>query len=184
MSERLQNTPEHKSESIDTSAETQKNLERINKAALEESSHKAEIHELEDIVEQKAKSKNETNINHAEKNDNFIYGLHQAMKTQTYRRSLERVRSKLSRTEKIGSKIIHQPVVDTVSNGLAKTAARPSGILGGGLVALIGSSFLLYMSKHYGFTYNFFIFFVLLAAGFVLGVTLELVIYSLKKSKR
>lgn len=184
MSEQLRNVQEHKSESIDTSVETDKNLERIHKAALEAMSEKAEIDELEDIVEQKATSKDEIKVDHVEKNDGYIYGLHEAMKVQTYSRSLERVRSKLSPAEKIGSKIIHQPAVDSVSNGLAKTAARPSGILGGGLTALIGSSFLLYMSRHYGFTYNFFTFFALLAIGFVLGITLELALYSLRKSNR
>lgn len=180
MTERLNNSPEHKLDSIDTSAETEKNLERINAAALEEASQEAEITELQEIIEKKAAPKNETKVE-AEKNDTYIHGLHQATKAQSYARSLKRIRSKLSKAEKIGSKVVHQPAIDTVSGAVGKTVARPSGILGGGIAALVGSSILLYMAKNYGFQYNFFVFFVLLAAGFVVGLLAELIIRSIAK---
>lgn len=78
---------------------------------------------------------------------------------------------------------MHNKAVEKVSDGIGKTVARPSGILGGGIVSLLGSCILLYMSKQYGFEYNFFVFFALMGGGFLLGVVLELCIFALRRTK-
>jgi hypothetical protein len=82
------------------------------------------------------------------------------------------------------SRVVHQPVVRAVSEAAGKTVSRPSGMLGGGLVAFIGSLGYLYLTKHIGFEYNFTVFLVLFAGGFVLGVVLELVVWLLLKNRR
>lgn len=96
------------------------------------------------------------------------------MEKLAYKRSLIHVQKQLTASEKILSKIVHRPVIDKFSEVVSYSVARPSGILGGGLVSLVGSSFLLYTAKHYGFEYNFTAFFVLYVLGFCTGLVGEL----------
>lgn len=106
---------------------------------------------------------------HAPK-DSFV---NKELKDMAYARTMNRVRQRLSPVGRGFSRLVHQPVVNSLSEGVAKTVGRPSGLFGGGLIALIGTSIYYYISKHYGYDYNFFVFLVLLAAGFILGWAIE-----------
>lgn len=161
------------------------NIERLNQEALEKAAEQPKVEHLKDTVEKHAKSAHEVKAkapdNSGEKRE---FSAYTALKGETYSRTLNRIQQKLSRPERTMSKIMHNKAVEKVSDGMAKTAARPSGILGGGIFSLIGSVILLYMTKKYGFEYNFFMFFVFLGVGFMLGVVVELVIFSIKKVRR
>jgi hypothetical protein len=109
--------------------------------------------------------------------------INRELKSITLRRELQQIRRKLPAPQRALSKLIHQPAVRVVSEGVGKTVSRPSGLLGGGLVAFIGSSGYLYLAKHMGYTYNYFVFLVLFAGGFALGLILELTVYSLTRRK-
>jgi hypothetical protein len=102
------------------------------------------------------------------------------LKEMAYQRLLTRARRHMSPYSRVMSRVIHQPVVDSISEVTAKTVGRPSGILGGGLVALAGTSAYYYIAKHYGYNYNSFVFLLLLVIGFMLGWTIELVYKSFK----
>lgn len=106
---------------------------------------------------------------HAPK-DSFV---NKELKDMAYARTMNRVRQRLSPVSRGFSRLVHQPVVNSLSEGMAKTVARPSGLFGGGLVALIGTSIYYYISKHYGYDYNFFVFILLLAVGFIGGWSIE-----------
>lgn len=103
-------------------------------------------------------------------------GLQQQLKDNAYQQSLQKVQSKLSEVEKSFSRVIHQPVVDSISTTASKTAARPSGLLGGSITALVGSCLLLYVSKHYGFQYNYQFFLLFFLGGFVVGIGIEVIV--------
>ncbi len=107
--------------------------------------------------------------------------INRELKQLARNRNLMLIRRRLSKPDKVGSKVIHQPLVAKVSELTENTVARPSGLLGGGIIALLGSAILLYMSKHYGFEYNYLAFFLLFAAGFAAGLLAEL---SRKLAKR
>jgi hypothetical protein len=185
MSEKLTPRHEAKSENLDLSGEIKRNLENLSKAALEAESQKAELHELQDAVKQEAISGQEITVGEREvPKSHTSHATPKELKADAYKRSLSRVQSRLNVVDRGFSKIAHQPVIDSASNVMSKTVARPSGILGGGICALLGSSFLLYLTKRYGFEYNFFVYFLLLAIGFVLGMTAELVIRAILKRKR
>lgn len=109
--------------------------------------------------------------------------INKELKQITLRRELKNVRRKLAAPERALSALIHQPVVRAVSEGAGKTISRPSGILGGGLVALIGTSGYLYLAKHLGFEYNYFVFLALFAGGFIIGLALEFVVWFVTKSR-
>ncbi len=112
------------------------------------------------------------------------HDVNQELKAITLRRELKQIRRKLSPPERVLSKLVHQPVVRVVSEAASKTISRPSGLLGGGLVAFLGTSSYLYLAKHFGFTYNYLIFLGLFFGGFIIGLVLELVVHAATASRR
>ncbi|MFO0781920.1 MAG: hypothetical protein U0524_03470 [Candidatus Saccharimonadales bacterium] len=106
------------------------------------------------------------------------------LKKVTLQRELTQIRRHLSKRERAFSKVIHQPVVRAVSEASSKTISRPSGLLGGGIMAFVGSTGYLLLAKNLGFSrYNYAAFLVLFAAGFALGVFLEFVVWTVTRSR-
>lgn len=103
------------------------------------------------------------------------------LKNITLGRELKHIRSKLNAPDKLLSKVIHAPAVRAVSETSGKTLARPSGLFGGGLVALLGTTSYLFYARHIGLQYNYFAFFVFFAGGFVIGLALELAVWSVTR---
>jgi hypothetical protein len=99
-------------------------------------------------------------------------------------RELHEIRRRLPAPQRALSRIIHQPTVRLVSETAGRTVSRPSGLLGGGLIAFIGSSAYLYLAHRTGYRYNYLAFILLLAGGFVLGVLLEGLVYLATRSRR
>jgi hypothetical protein len=99
------------------------------------------------------------------------------------KKELKHIRSRLGSTDKLGSKIIHNPVVRSISEVSSKTISRPSGLLGGGIVAFLGSGAYYYLTKHIGLRYNYLLFTLLFIAGFIVGLAIELGVYSLGSKK-
>jgi hypothetical protein len=106
---------------------------------------------------------------------------HQLLKKDAYKQILAQTQSKLSVSARAFSKFIHNPSIETISEVSSKTVARPSGLLGGGVGAFLGSLVLLYTSKYYGFEYNYTLFIVMFVGGFVAGLFIELVLKSIYK---
>jgi hypothetical protein len=99
------------------------------------------------------------------------------LKSITLRRELQSIRRRLPAPQRALSKVIHQPVVRMVSEAAGKSVSRPSGLLGGGLVAFLGSSGYLYLARHDGFAYNYGVFLTLFVVGFFFGLILEYAVY-------
>ena len=189
MSERLDHKPrtrEHLS-SPEVNMEAKKHLEVLKQKAEEAERAERQHHNIEHLKEQAetfAKSREETRQpDQEEKQTETTFGLGRELKNKAYKTTMRRVRSHLKPTARAFSKLIHQPTVDAVSEVGAKTIARPSGILGGGFVALIGSCFVLFMARRYGFRYNFFVYIGFLLIGFVLGLAIDLLVHSLHRRK-
>ena len=106
------------------------------------------------------------------------------LKAITLRRELKTLQRKESLPQRTLSHVIHQPVIRAVSEAASKTISRPSGQLGGGLVALLGSSGYLYLTKHDGATYNYLFFLLLFIGGFFVGLALELLVHIATASRR
>jgi hypothetical protein len=105
------------------------------------------------------------------------------IKTERYQLTMSQVRGHLSPTQKLASKIVHQPFIEAASEIGSKTIARPSGLLGGGLTALIGSLGIIIVAKRVGFEVPNSIFWVLFLIGFLLGMAIEFLFRKLKKRK-
>lgn len=175
MSEKLQSSGEQLP-NVEANVESEKNLERLRDAAKNaEHEPQTNIEAIQKSIENQAISGKEHNVgDHAGEQSKQSFGIDAGVKSDGYKKSLRKIRSQLNQPERVLSKIIHQPTVEATSNALAKTVARPSAFLGGSLGALIGSAVLLYVSKHYGFSYNYAVIFVLFAGGFAVGIVLEL----------
>ncbi len=149
-----------------------------------ETNHAAEHHEELRRNESLATSR-ETIAEHAKSRESFtdkpeVDGApaeqlmaNSELKDLAFQRLLTRTRKQLNLPDKLLSRVVHQPLLDSLSRAGEATVARPSGILFGSLVSLLGSSVAFYAAKHYGFTYNFLLFAVLFAGGFILGLILE-----------
>lgn len=103
------------------------------------------------------------------------------LKAIRYNETLRYIKRHLNKNERRLSTVVHAPVIEKVSEVGAKTIARPSGILGGGLFALIGSIFVLYIARRYGFEVPNSLFMVLFVLGFGVGILSELIASGLFK---
>ena len=106
------------------------------------------------------------------------------LKAATKNRQLKQVQRRLPGSSRALSKVIHQPAIRVISEAAGNTISRPSGLLGGGLIAFLGSAVYLYLTKHVGMPYNYFVFSLLFVGGFAVGLILELIVWTLTASHR
>ena len=106
------------------------------------------------------------------------------LKQESLKQGLRSVQRTESKSDRALSKVIHQPAVRATSEVAAKTVSRPSGLLGGGIAGLVGGSVYLYLAYHIGFVYQPTVFLALTLAGFIVGLTLELLIRLVARPRR
>lgn len=179
MSEQLRTTGENSVEQLDTNGEMQKLKEQLESEAKQADKDPLQKHveSLQARAEAQAISGKEVSQveNHA-KDETHSFGITRELKQDAYNRTLKKIQGNLGTSDRIFSKVVHQPVIEKVSNGLAKTIARPSAFLGGSLGALLGSAILVYMSRHYGFSYNYAAVFATFVIGYITALTIESIV--------
>jgi hypothetical protein len=106
------------------------------------------------------------------------------LRSVTAARALVSIRSRLPATDKALSKLVHQPVVRTLSNAGSRSVARPSALLTGGFLAFVGTSLYLYLASHIGFTYNYAVASLLFVGGFIIGFAAEALVALISRAKR
>ncbi len=110
--------------------------------------------------------------------------VNQELKAITLRRELNHIRRKLPARQRALSKVIHQPAVRVVSEAAGKTVSRPSGLLGGGIAALIGTTLYMFIASQAGIAYNYTVFLLMFAGGFIIGLFVELGVYAATSGRR
>jgi hypothetical protein len=110
--------------------------------------------------------------NNVEKSEHRHY-ITKKIKSDKYKETLKEIRTQLSKPNQVFSKFIHQPIIESTSEIGAKTIARPSGILSGGVVGLFGSILILFYAKNIGFEIPASAYVVLFLIGYLLGITIE-----------
>jgi hypothetical protein len=189
MSEQLKGSVDkgEKAPSAESLKDQQEKLKNLLDSA-EKASHEYEhsIENIRDKIEDEAVSGKESSAgdNGRDSQSQHVPIIDRKVKQQTYQKTLHHVQRQLPKAQRAFSKFVHRPVVEAVSEASAKTVARPSGLFGGGLCALIGSFALVWISRHYGFYYNPFVFIALVIAGFALGVLIEWLWHAQKKLKK
>ncbi len=190
MSETLQSPEQH--EALAQSVAEQLEVKRTvhERPAKPEKDPKQAAHEARKAVHESTRGNKHPNplerLEAAEKTPRESQPQHinRELKRITLQRELQSVRRKLPAAQRLLSKVIHQPAIRAVSETAGKTVSRPSGLLGGGLVAFLGTSAYLYLAKHLGFEYEYSVFLVLFVGGFVVGLVLELLVHAATVKRR
>ncbi|OGM68935.1 hypothetical protein A2975_00640 [Candidatus Woesebacteria bacterium RIFCSPLOWO2_01_FULL_44_14] len=184
MTEIIKHSAEFKKNNEQTATPEKDKVEHVEKEPIKtpEKQPLPNVETLREEIKHEAISAKELSPDETpENNVKESYLANKELKTEALRRSLRRVRKHLRAPDRALSKVVHQPVVDAFSKVGANTIARPSGILAGSIIALLGSSYLLYTAKHYGFSYNYLVIFLLFGGGWALGLILEFIIYGFRK---
>lgn len=188
MSEKLH--PKHHEQAKNNRHEQSGHHERVRdhiekEAARANHEHADKVEHIRSKVEQTAQTKHEyktTSHDAHEASAGHHTYINKELKSAAYQRTLKKTQSQLSSPTRVFSRLVHQPTVEKISEVSGKTVARPSGILAGGIAAFLGSSFFLWMARHYGFRYNFLLFALFFIGGFFLGLLAELVVRAAKRS--
>ena len=182
MTERLTIHPEQASPPVHEDAE---HVKPTPEKEAQQSPATAEnrIEKIRETLEQEARSGEEEQAGVAHLEDQELKGgtgaIGSELRKQQLYRTLKNLQQHLPLPQRALSRIVHQPVVDALSEVGGKTVARPSGILGGGICAFLGSLLFLYYAKHVGYGYNYLLFVVLFVGGFGIGLVLETLIWFL-----
>jgi hypothetical protein len=186
MAERIHISPEVNSERHD---ETNHEKAEVNRGLAEVESTKEQAAKLEHLrgqIEHEAKNKTETakvETDQSEKHPANRPPASKDLRKISLGKELVHIRNKLKPADRAGSKLIHNPLVKNISEVSAKTITRPSGLLGGGIFAFLGSGLYYYLTKHVGLKYNYLLFLLLFVGGFILGLIIELGVSSLSKKQ-
>ena len=108
--------------------------------------------------------------------------IHRNHKKQTYKATMQRVEAKLPAYQRIFSQVINNNTVDAISHVAARTVARPSALLGGGVVAFLALIAITYYANSIGFEVSTGSFVVFVFVGWGLGLTIEALIKLLRRS--
>lgn len=178
-SETLANEPEHLLQTAEQNHENEAQLHKaaeqaVDSARAEIAQQSTEQDPLAKLQAQEAQAAETARPSH----------VNTELKSITLRRELQQIRRKLPAGDRALSKVVHQPVVRVISEAAGASVSRPSGLLGGGLMAFVGSAGYLYLTKHVGMQYNYFVFIALFVAGFVLGLVLEFIVWGLTSRRR
>lgn len=153
---------------------------------VEHGRHKHEIEQLLKKIEQNASPAEKIEQIHIEQSraehpHNVHHGSHIKSHSSS-RQALKSVQRQLSRPERQFSKLIHNNTVESVSEAVGNTAARPIGLLTAGVFSLIASIGVLIICRFYGYEYNYGIGLMFMAAGFAFGLLIEILL-KLRPSK-
>lgn len=150
----------------DTETTSDKESESAKLAALAQSAREA--------VDRHVTASEEIRLTHPEQDtDRTDLQLTRELKDSKYEQVLIQTQAQLQGPSNAFSKVIHKPVIERISSATAETIARPSGLLGGSIGALLGSLLVLFSAKHYGFAYNFLLFVFIFGVGFIVGLATE-----------
>lgn len=144
--------------------------------------HRPSVEELTARVEQHAISGTELAPTPLSENNHHPVLINKQLKDAAYHRTLLRVQKRLSAPSRILSKIVHSTALDKPSEVFSKSVARPSGMLGGAFFAMIGTIGLFWITRKYGYEYNYLLAIVLFAVGAVVGLLTEAIIRVLKRT--
>lgn len=176
--------PESSPQDLQSSREHREHLDRLEATGkAQEDALRSSTEQIRNTVEQEAVSGLEFSpAEHQKQPNSHHHGtVTRELRTMTFKRALVRLQKRQTKPDKVLSKFIHQGAVDVASEALGKTIARPSGLIGGGLLALLSTTVLLFTARHYGFRYNYLVFFCTFAIGMLVGQICEMAVKLLRR---
>lgn len=100
-----------------------------------------------------------------------------------YKQTMKRVQRKLPANQRRFSKVVHNPLIESVSEVAGETIARPSGLLAGGVMSVIVNLLVIIVCRYYGYEYNYLLGILGFVGGFLMGVTGEMVYRAVRPKK-
>ena len=183
MSETLRNH-ESKGEIISNN-ESKKHHERI-KEQLERSAENSpsrshsETESIRHEVHEQAIAGAEMHKPASEARQHQPIGYTKKDKAHAFETTMHHARDKMNTSEKLLSKIIHQPAVEKISDIAGATVTRPSGIAGATIASFIGLASVYGIARFVGFSLSGSEMPLLLLVGFVMGLLCEWVYKSIR----
>jgi hypothetical protein len=175
MAEQLSHSPET------TRPTSEVRAERPKSAEYNEHDKAEMIEHAQAAVAAESSKTEQPKTPHLPPEDDRPYLIDNAVKMHRLRKNLAHVQHKLRPGERQFSKVVHQPLVRRVSEVASTSVARPSGILGGGIFAFLGSSIYLYLARSADIRYNFTFFIGFFVGGFILGLLVEYLVSRLRR---
>lgn len=96
-------------------------------------------------------------------------------KRSAFKKEINRVQAQLPPATRVLSKIVHNRIVEDISEVLEETVLRPSVLIGGAVVGLVGGGIFYLYARTQGFPLSGSEFLVTMLAGALIGVVLEIV---------
>jgi hypothetical protein len=166
------------------SAQEQERLkEAKNKAEKAGAEHaKIDVEKLLKAAQQEAASaESAPSESDEDKNTANTYWYSREYREDAFKNILSKAQERLGKPDKLMSKLIHQPIVERVSEVGAKTVARPSGLLIGSIFSFVTTLATYLVARYNGYDMTFSVVLYSFAGGFLIGVVIEY-LYKLLKS--
>lgn len=185
MSEKLPQQSHESARNHESTHSKELDAQKMEAAKEARHEHADALEAIRDSIEKEARSAEKTKAEKVEQQPTTQH-VTRELKAIQYKETMRYVRRHLSPRQRKFSSFIHAPTIEKVSEVGAKTIARPSGLLGGGLVALIGSVGVLYIARQYGFEVPNSLFMALFIVGFAAGLLSEFIIagFKIRRGKR
>lgn len=136
--ERLKNDRQEKLK--DTSEQSRENTEKLTHDALEQATSKEK--------DQTAKKAEREVATKERRHDKIVP---KTQRKAAYKRTMKQVQTELPPVSRTFSKIIHNKVVERVSDAVGSTIARPNAILTGSVLAFVFTLVIFLVARYYGY---------------------------------
>lgn len=104
-------------------------------------------------------------------------------RSAAFKETMKEVRHEMPLTSRLVSSIIHNRAVETTSDFLASTVARPNALLAGSVVAFISVTLVYFFAKNYGYQLSGFETIGAFVLGWVLGIVYDYVSLGLRNKR-
>jgi hypothetical protein len=92
---------------------------------------------------------------------------------ESFQQTMQEVHTQLSVPERAFSKLIHNKTIETVSDSLATTVARPNAILAGAICAFLATTVIYYLAKNIGYHLSGFETIGAFVVGWIIGILFD-----------
>lgn len=174
--EQRQTTAEFSQDEVDQFAEQARNNREHEQSAENGAEKQSDArHETERALEhaQSAEKQKDAATRERSPAERRKHAPSRAERASAYEHLMNDARSAMSPAGRAFSKLIHAPVVESVSETVGKTVARPNAILAGSFSAFVLTLFVYLVARYYGYPLSGSEALAAFAGGWVLGLLID-----------
>lgn len=93
----------------------------------------------------------------------------------SYQKKLNHIQSELPIGSRVFSKVIHNPVVERISDAVGETVARPNAVLSAAIFAFVLTALVYLVARHFGYPLSGFETIAAAIIGWILGILFDFV---------